>query len=91
LDWWINLLNGSDFTNKPSITGWNIGFDDDSFGYLTNEEEKKEEKIICTVDKVQCFSTSLGYPCCSQGAEVIYENGDGKLSFEFNTWCGIRN
>eukprot|EP00833_Pecoramyces_ruminatium_P018779 jgi/Orpsp1_1/1192811/evm.model.d7180000096050.1 len=37
-----------------------------------------------------CFSTKLGYPCCSSpNAEVLYVDNDGKWSVENNDWCGI--
>eukprot|EP00833_Pecoramyces_ruminatium_P008423 jgi/Orpsp1_1/1182455/evm.model.c7180000081331.1 len=37
-----------------------------------------------------CFSTKLGYPCCSSpNAEVLYTDNDGKWSVENNDWCGI--
>eukprot|EP00833_Pecoramyces_ruminatium_P012826 jgi/Orpsp1_1/1186858/evm.model.d7180000053682.1 len=37
-----------------------------------------------------CFSTKLGYPCCSSpNAEVLYTDNDGKWSVENNNWCGI--
>ncbi|OUM61933.1 family 6 glycoside hydrolase, partial [Piromyces sp. E2] len=35
-----------------------------------------------------CFSTKLGYPCCS-GNEVKYVDSDGKWGIENNQWCGI--
>ncbi|OUM62460.1 glycoside hydrolase family 6 protein [Piromyces sp. E2] len=35
-----------------------------------------------------CFSTSLGYPCCT-GNEVVYTDADGDWGVENGNWCGI--
>jgi len=52
----INVSSGSDFTNKPNVTCWNIRFNDDNFGYVTNEEEKKKKKLFVLLIK---FNVSL--------------------------------
>jgi len=36
-----------------------------------------------------CFSTKLGYPCCTTTTEVYYTDNDGKWGVENNNWCGI--
>jgi len=37
-----------------------------------------------------CWSSSLGYPCCSSSsAEVWYTDNDGKWGVENGDWCGI--
>ncbi|OUM62724.1 glycoside hydrolase family 6 protein [Piromyces sp. E2] len=37
-----------------------------------------------------CWSTKLGYPCCSSSdADVLYIDGDGNWSVENGNWCGI--
>jgi len=43
---------------------------------------------LVTMAKADCFSTSMGYPCC-EGCEDIYEDEDGKWGVENNEWCGI--
>jgi len=82
-------------SKEPKKNGWNIIGDDYTFGYLTNEEDEEEETICHevddTVDEDQCFSFSLGYPCCSQGAEIVYDDGDEKWGYENDRWCGINN
>jgi len=36
-----------------------------------------------------CFSTKLGYPCCTKTTEVVYHDDDGDWGVENNDWCGI--
>ncbi|KAL6610838.1 Arabinanase/levansucrase/invertase [Neocallimastix sp. 'constans'] len=38
---------------------------------------------------LECFSTKLGYPCCQQTKDVVYEDNDGQWGVENNDWCGI--
>jgi phospholipase/lecithinase/hemolysin len=39
-----------------------------------------------------CWSTALGYPCCSSAnAEVYFTDESGDWGIENNTWCGIPN
>ncbi|OUM61617.1 carbohydrate esterase family 1 protein [Piromyces sp. E2] len=37
----------------------------------------------------ECFSTKLGYPCCSIGYPSIYTDNDGYWSVENGEWCGV--
>jgi len=36
-----------------------------------------------------CFSTALGYPCCSSTTQVAYVDNDGQWGYENGNWCGI--
>eukprot|EP00833_Pecoramyces_ruminatium_P017192 jgi/Orpsp1_1/1191224/evm.model.d7180000084209.1 len=36
-----------------------------------------------------CFSTALGYPCCSEFASIEYTDEDGNWGIENDQWCGI--
>ncbi|OUM64986.1 Non-catalytic module family DOC2, partial [Piromyces sp. E2] len=36
-----------------------------------------------------CFSTSLGYSCCSSTNKIVYTDSDGNWGIENNKWCGI--
>ncbi|KAG4085439.1 alpha/beta-hydrolase [Neocallimastix lanati (nom. inval.)] len=36
-----------------------------------------------------CFSTKLGYPCCTSTSDVVYTDDDGDWGIENNNWCGI--
>jgi len=35
-----------------------------------------------------CFSTRLGFPCCT-GSQVVYTDSDGQWGYENDNWCGI--
>ncbi|OUM66377.1 Non-catalytic module family DOC2, partial [Piromyces sp. E2] len=38
-----------------------------------------------------CWSTQLGYNCCSDSnAEVVYTDDDGDWGVENGNWCGIQ-
>ncbi|ORX82418.1 hypothetical protein BCR32DRAFT_326849 [Anaeromyces robustus] len=40
---------------------------------------------------VSCWSTALGYPCCTNAnLDVLFTDDDGDWSIENNNWCGIR-
>jgi len=48
--------------------------------------------LAAAVAKVSadCFSTRLGYPCCSSwNRDVQYVDGDGQWGVENGNWCGI--
>jgi len=36
-----------------------------------------------------CWSTSLGYPCCKSTTSVVFSDNDGDWGVENNDWCGI--
>ncbi|ORY28533.1 hypothetical protein LY90DRAFT_705678 [Neocallimastix californiae] len=36
-----------------------------------------------------CWSESLGYPCCTKTTEVVSEDSDGQWGLENDNWCGI--
>jgi len=36
-----------------------------------------------------CWSTRLGYPCCTYTTQVIYTDLDGQWGIENEDWCGI--
>lgn len=36
-----------------------------------------------------CWSSVLGFDCCSQGTETVYTDVDGEWGFENGNWCGI--
>ncbi|ORX86614.1 hypothetical protein BCR32DRAFT_196878, partial [Anaeromyces robustus] len=36
-----------------------------------------------------CWSTSLGYSCCSYSTQVFFTDDNGKWSVENDEWCGI--
>jgi len=36
-----------------------------------------------------CFSTKLGYPCCPENTEVVFQDADGDWGVFNNDWCGI--
>ncbi|ORX84818.1 alpha/beta-hydrolase [Anaeromyces robustus] len=38
-----------------------------------------------------CFSTRLGYPCCTKTTAVVYHDNDGDWGVEDNHWCGLSN
>jgi len=50
-----------------------------------------ENNDWCGITKVEekCWSTSLGYPCCSECVEAVYTDADGKWGIENNDWCGL--
>jgi len=37
-----------------------------------------------------CWSSALGYPCCTSTKEVVFEDDDGKWGLESGDWCGIQ-
>jgi len=39
----------------------------------------------------ECFSTTLGYPCCQYTTDVIYQDEDGNWCVENGEWCGLNN
>jgi len=43
-----------------------------------------------TLSKADCWSTAMGYNCCS-GCNVEIEDDSGKWGIENNQWCGIDN
>jgi cellulose 1,4-beta-cellobiosidase len=45
---------------------------------------------IAAKASADCFSTRLGYPCCS-GNTVAYTDNDGDWGVENGNWCGIGN
>jgi len=47
--------------------------------------------LAATIAKVSgaCFSTNLGYPCCTSTKTVAYVDDDGLWGIENNNWCGI--
>lgn len=44
--------------------------------------------LVSSVTAESCWSTALGYPCCSTSCDVVYEDADGEWGFE-EDWCGI--
>ncbi|OUM62268.1 Non-catalytic module family DOC2, partial [Piromyces sp. E2] len=36
-----------------------------------------------------CWSTRLGFNCCTNTKEVVYSDDDGDWGIENNQWCGI--
>ncbi|ORX84819.1 alpha/beta-hydrolase [Anaeromyces robustus] len=36
-----------------------------------------------------CFSSKLGYPCCSSTKVIVYQDNSGNWGVENNEWCGI--
>jgi len=50
--------------------------------------------LAAAVAKVSaaCFSTNLGYPCCSSwNTNVLYSDNDGDWGIENGNWCGMSN
>lgn len=45
--------------------------------------------IYASKVSAECFSTKLGYPCCSIGYPAILTDEDGSWSYEKGQWCGI--
>ncbi|KAG4091709.1 glycoside hydrolase family 6 protein [Neocallimastix lanati (nom. inval.)] len=46
--------------------------------------------VLAAKVSADCFSTRLGFPCCSSSsAEVWYTDSDGKWGVENDGWCGI--
>jgi hypothetical protein len=39
--------------------------------------------------EASCWSTSLGYPCCSSCVNAAYQDNDGYWGVENDDWCGI--
>jgi hypothetical protein len=38
----------------------------------------------------ECWSTSLGYPCCTKTSQVVYTDESGSWGVEGDQWCGIK-
>ncbi|KAG4093432.1 ricin B-like lectins [Neocallimastix lanati (nom. inval.)] len=58
----------------------------------TNEMKDNQKWIFEKADgeeEAECWSTALGYPCCSGCQSPITEDSDGKWGIEDNDWCGI--
>jgi len=36
-----------------------------------------------------CFSTKLGFPCCPENTEVVFQDADGDWGIDNDDWCGI--
>jgi Glycosyl hydrolase family 45./Cellulose or protein binding domain. len=49
--------------------------------------------LAASIAKVSadCFSTALGYPCCTNTVNVVYTDSDGQWGVENNNWCGIQS
>jgi len=62
----------------------------------TTTKSKKITTTTTTTSKTEptssdnCFSISLGFPCC-KGNTVVYSDNDGDWGVENNEWCGISN
>jgi len=39
----------------------------------------------------ECFSVSLGYPCCERTKTVVYVDKSGNWGVENHKWCGIKS
>jgi len=50
---------------------------------------KLDGKSSDSKNSSECFSSALGYKCCTKTATVIYEDEDGKWGVEDNDWCGL--
>jgi len=48
-------------------------------------------KTVPTSNPSSCWSTSLGYPCCTGNPIVEYTDASGQWGVQNNNWCGILN
>jgi aryl-phospho-beta-D-glucosidase BglC (GH1 family) len=71
-----------------------ISYTDDTGNWgVENDEwcivEDSCNKNALENDTDECWATSLGYSCCSEGADIILEDENGKWGLENDDWCGI--
>jgi len=52
-------------------------------GNIPYEEPKKQNQ------NSSCWSSDLGFPCCSSCTQVFFSDNDGYWSIENDDWCGI--
>jgi len=52
----------------------------------TTTTTKKQEPT----SNEECFSTGMGYKCCS-GCDTVYIDESGNWGYENNDWCGIKD
>ncbi|ORX70407.1 hypothetical protein BCR32DRAFT_225628 [Anaeromyces robustus] len=100
LDSWITNNKNNNNDNNDNINNNNInnninnnGDDDkndkdkdDINPSQSSEPGKKEEPVY------KCWSELIGYPCCSEGNNMVYghdDYGDWSYDFQKNIWCGL--
>jgi len=69
----------------PCCSSWNtsVVYQDETGDWGVENNE------WCGITKAQCWSTKLGFPCCSGCISVVYTDGDGNWGVENDDWCGL--
>jgi len=86
---------------KYEHESWNEGYgygEDDIFSDddedITDDadvtDEVEEEEVTDSIEDIDsCWSSALGYPCCSSCKRVHYIDDHGEWGIEHHSWCGI--
>eukprot|EP00833_Pecoramyces_ruminatium_P009119 jgi/Orpsp1_1/1183151/evm.model.c7180000084102.1 len=69
--------------SQDEYGNWSFDFSKNEWCGLT----KYEDSLSKNNDN-ECWSISLGYPCCI-GCKVYEKDSDGEWGYELNHWCGI--
>jgi len=87
----IEVKNGNAAASTPA-TGGNTGTTTGNTGATTGTTTgTTTTKTLPNTGSGNCWSTALGFPCCTAKSIVAYTDANGQWGIQGNNWCGKPN
>jgi len=88
----IVVKNGNAAASTGNTGNTNYGnTGNTSYGNTGNTGYTYGTKTLPNTSSSNCWSTALGFPCCTATSIVAYTDSNGQWGIQNNNWCGKPN